>query len=161
MDDCKPIKHDKEHPAVHWESVVDKQIREAMERGEFDNLLGQGEPLNLNKEPHTPPEWDAAFRMLREAGFAPEWIEQDKEIRAAKAEIFKPFRNYLQRRGKLPSDRSAVQARLIAEFRRKAGEVNRLIDDFNLKAPSIRLHHARIRVEEEIANFAASAEGRE
>lgn len=28
-----------------WESPVEKQIREAMERGEFDNLPGAGKPL--------------------------------------------------------------------------------------------------------------------
>jgi len=30
---------------AQWESAVDKQIREAQERGEFDNLPGQGKPL--------------------------------------------------------------------------------------------------------------------
>ena len=32
-------------PGVSWESWVDKQIRESMERGEFDDLPGQGQPL--------------------------------------------------------------------------------------------------------------------
>ena len=32
-------------PGVSWESFVEKQIREAQERGEFDNLPGSGEPL--------------------------------------------------------------------------------------------------------------------
>lgn len=31
--------------APRWESPVEKQIREAMERGEFDNLPGAGKPL--------------------------------------------------------------------------------------------------------------------
>ena len=32
---------------VHWyESAVDRQIREAQERGEFDNLNGLGKPLS-------------------------------------------------------------------------------------------------------------------
>jgi hypothetical protein len=34
-----------------YESVVDRQIREAQERGEFDNLPGAGKPLrNLDEE---------------------------------------------------------------------------------------------------------------
>jgi hypothetical protein len=36
-----------------FESVVDRQIREAQERGEFDNLPGAGKPL-----PHLDEEYD-------------------------------------------------------------------------------------------------------
>src|SRR4051794_9290286 len=32
-------------PGVGWESWVDQQIREAQERGEFDDLPGHGKPL--------------------------------------------------------------------------------------------------------------------
>ncbi|MEX2420577.1 MAG: methylmalonyl-CoA mutase family protein, partial [Actinomycetota bacterium] len=34
-------------PGVNWESWVERQIREGMERGEFDNLPGLGQPLKL------------------------------------------------------------------------------------------------------------------
>ena len=34
-----------------WESLIDKKIREAMERGEFDNLTGKGEPIDLSENP--------------------------------------------------------------------------------------------------------------
>lgn len=32
-------------PDVTWETWIERQIREAMERGEFDNLPGYGKPL--------------------------------------------------------------------------------------------------------------------
>jgi DnaJ-like protein len=32
-------------PDVGWESWVERLIREAMERGDFDNLPGQGKPI--------------------------------------------------------------------------------------------------------------------
>ena len=35
-------------PGVDWEPWVERQIREAMERGEFDNLPGLGKPLRLD-----------------------------------------------------------------------------------------------------------------
>ncbi|MGH8991056.1 MAG: DUF1992 domain-containing protein [Acidimicrobiia bacterium] len=38
MGDRKPLE-------FGWESWVERQIREAMERGEFDNLPGQGKPI--------------------------------------------------------------------------------------------------------------------
>jgi hypothetical protein len=34
-------------PGMSFESWVDKQIREATERGEFDGLPGAGKPIDL------------------------------------------------------------------------------------------------------------------
>ena len=34
-------------PGVNWDSWVERQIRESMERGEFDNLPGLGKPLRF------------------------------------------------------------------------------------------------------------------
>ena len=36
---------EKKPPGVSWESWVERQIRDSMERGEFDNLPGAGKPL--------------------------------------------------------------------------------------------------------------------
>ena len=35
-----------------WESLVDQKIREAMEQGEFDNLAGAGQPIDLSENPY-------------------------------------------------------------------------------------------------------------
>jgi hypothetical protein len=40
----------------YYESAVDKAIREAQERGEFDNLPGAGKPLDLG-DPNDPDWW--------------------------------------------------------------------------------------------------------
>ena len=41
-----------------WESPVEKAIREAQERGEFDNLPGAGKPLRSLGDPeHDDPDW--------------------------------------------------------------------------------------------------------
>jgi hypothetical protein len=39
-----------------FESWIDRQIREATERGEFDNLPGAGKPLKL-RYPNDPDWW--------------------------------------------------------------------------------------------------------
>src|SRR5215467_12202397 len=65
-----------------WESLVDKKIREAIEAGEFDNLAGTGQPIDLSENPFEDPDWRTAHRLLRNAGFAPSWIEEQKEIDA-------------------------------------------------------------------------------
>lgn len=43
------------HP--HHETWVDRQIREAQERGEFDNLPGAGKPLTNLGDPNDPDWW--------------------------------------------------------------------------------------------------------
>src|SRR3954452_12704954 len=39
----------------YWESAVERQIREAQERGDFDNLPGAGKPLDLSDS--GDPDW--------------------------------------------------------------------------------------------------------
>jgi len=31
-----------------WEPLIDRMIRESMDRGEFENLQGTGEPIDLS-----------------------------------------------------------------------------------------------------------------
>jgi hypothetical protein len=63
------------------ENSIEQQIREAIERGDFDHLPGSGRPLDLSENPYTPADWRMAYKILQDAGMAPDWIEQDKEIR--------------------------------------------------------------------------------
>src|SRR3954452_20933219 len=63
-----------------WESLIDRQIREAMEDGRFADLPHQGERLPLEDD-SAAREWATAFRILRNAHVAPEWIEADKDVR--------------------------------------------------------------------------------
>ncbi|MFF3317386.1 DUF1992 domain-containing protein [Streptomyces sp. NPDC003035] len=44
-------------PGVSFESFVDKQIREAAERGEFRNLAGFGKPLDDDNAPYDELWW--------------------------------------------------------------------------------------------------------
>jgi hypothetical protein len=42
---------------VSWESWVERQIREAQERGEFDNLNGAGQPISDLDRPYDEMWW--------------------------------------------------------------------------------------------------------
>lgn len=44
-------------PAVTWETWVERQIREARERGQFDDLPGAGAPLPSTGEPYDESWW--------------------------------------------------------------------------------------------------------
>lgn len=53
-----------------------------MEEGQFENLPGKGKPLNLHTNPHADPAEDTLYRILNKNGFAPEWVELNKDIRS-------------------------------------------------------------------------------
>ena len=68
-------------PMRRWESLVERQIREAADEGKFDDLPHQGRPLPLEDD-SAAGEWAMAYRMLKDAGAAPPWIEADKAVRS-------------------------------------------------------------------------------
>src|SRR5256885_8302479 len=57
-------------PGIGFESWVDQQIREATERGEFDNLPGAGKPIPGQGEPHDEMWWVKG--LVRREGLAAE-----------------------------------------------------------------------------------------
>jgi hypothetical protein len=63
------------------ETLIERKIREAMDEGVFDGLPHQGTRLPLDDD-SSAGEWAMAYRMLRNAGAAPPWIESDKAVRA-------------------------------------------------------------------------------
>lgn len=63
-----------------FEKAVEQIIREAMERGEFDNLPGKGKPIDLTAYFDTPEEVRMAFSILKNAGMVPREVELLKEI---------------------------------------------------------------------------------
>ena len=116
-----------------WESLVDRQIREAMEDGAFDELPYQGEPLPLEDD-SAAGEWALGFRMLRNAGVAPPWIEADKEVRDLLAGGTCCWRG--RRRG----HRRWRGARLRRRSSALVVEANRAIERLNAEAPTDRQH---------------------
>ncbi len=44
-----------------FESLVDRRVREAMERGDFDDLRGSGKPLPGSGRPYEPNWWVRSY----------------------------------------------------------------------------------------------------
>jgi hypothetical protein len=61
--------------------IVEQRIKEALEKGEFDNLPGQGEPLSLEDESRVPEDLRLAYKVLKNADCLPPELELKKEIR--------------------------------------------------------------------------------
>jgi DnaJ family protein C protein 28 len=124
-----------------WEPLIDRLIRESMERGEFDDLPGSGEPIDLAENPYEKPELRSVHRLLRNAGFAPAWIEEQKDI----DDQFQKAQSILRRARQLycegGKDLDNPQwRRAIKEFRERVDELNQRIRIYNLKAPSTSVH---------------------
>jgi Domain of unknown function (DUF1992) len=63
-----------------YESRIDRQIREAQERGDFDNLPGSGKPLPDRGELHDENWWiKELVRREKLTGLAPESLRIRKE----------------------------------------------------------------------------------
>ena len=62
--------------------AIEAIIREAMRRGEFDNLPGKGKPIDLTDYFNTPEDFRLAYSIMKNAGVLPEEVEILKEIEA-------------------------------------------------------------------------------
>jgi hypothetical protein len=60
--------------------IAEERIREAMERGEFDNLPNKGKPLNLDDDSLVPEDLRMAYSVLKNTGYLPPELELKKEI---------------------------------------------------------------------------------
>ena len=69
------------------EKLIDKMIREAMEKGEFDNLEGRGQPVDLTAYFAAPEDVRLGHKLLKDANIIPEELELLKEAEALKAEL--------------------------------------------------------------------------
>src|SRR6266487_4263229 len=138
-----------------WESLIDQKIREAMEQGEFDDLPGKGKPVDTSENPFEDPEMRLAHRMLRNAGFAPSWIEERKDIDSK----FEIARNQLARVWMVLQNTLGTEnergARIrwekaLSSFQKQTGDLNRRILAWNLKVPAAGFQRRLIDAEKEI-----------
>jgi hypothetical protein len=112
------------------EILAERRIAEGMEAGAFDDLPGRGRRLDLDDDAAVPGEWRAAFRLLKNAGLAPEWVTLGRRIDA--------WRSRLQALGR-ERGTAAVPADEVAAL-------NRAIDDYNLRAPHARFQRLKLKV---------------
>lgn len=63
-----------------FSKLAENRIKEAMEAGEFDNLKGRGQPLNLDDDSHIPPELRMAYKILKNADCLPPELILRQEV---------------------------------------------------------------------------------
>jgi hypothetical protein len=101
-------------PGVTWETWIDRQIREGMERGEFDDLPGHGQPLADVDRPHDELWW-VRDKLKREGvSYLPPTLALRKEVEDAEAAM--------------------TTARSEADVREMVGQINERIRAVNRQA---------------------------
>src|SRR5882672_4866107 len=60
--------------------IAEQRIREAMERGEFDNLPLHGKPIKLDDLVGVPEHLRMGYKILKNAGVLPEEMQLKKEM---------------------------------------------------------------------------------
>ncbi len=151
------------------EKAIEEIIRKAQEEGHFDNLEGAGKPLRLDENPYEAPEWRLANRVLKNAGFRPDWLELDAQLREALERARQDLarsRAWRDERLAALDGRTEAQAaserkwmaeewdRALARFREGVAEINRGIASLNLKVPLERLQRKPIDLARELERTA-------
>src|SRR5215469_14220670 len=72
---------------ISFEENVDEKIKEAIARGEFDNLPGKGKPLDLDAYFATPEHLRMGYSILKNADIIPEEMELMRQIEDLKRSL--------------------------------------------------------------------------
>ena len=141
---------------------IEDHIRKAIEEGKFDDLPGKGKPIRWDDNPFVEADWQLAFRMLRDAGFALPWMETRKEIETnleTVRAILKRAWDWKQQAlaaGQPPVFVEDEWQRALKAFRDQIVEINHRIFEYNLEVPLPRFQRQPVDAEAEITEIIRS-----
>lgn len=127
------------------QTLVERQIRNAMDEGAFDDLPHQGRRLPIEDD-SMAGDWAMAHRMLKNAGVAPPWIEADKVVRERLAELERLM-------DRAASGSPIYRARARAELAGIVEAANLAIARLNAEAPTDRQHRRPLDLDVELRRF--------
>ena len=142
--------------APTWESLADRLVREAQERGEWETGDWAGRRLPAQDGAYES-ELAAGHAVLRNAGVGPAWVETDKEARRLLAERDR----LLAIAGRTPpAGAASLQTRFVAVV----DALDAILLRLETEAPTAAQQRPRIDRAAELAAFeralVAAAEGR-
>jgi TRAP-type mannitol/chloroaromatic compound transport system substrate-binding protein len=149
------------------DDIFERKLREARERGDFKDEVGRG-ALDIGDWDGLPDDERLAMQLMRQNGYAPAWIEEDKSLRGKLSEtrqfLAKAFARYRQRLRKAEDAVARIAAddewkRARVQFEERVTEFNREIFLFNLRAPSLVLQRLPMRASEEYEALGISISG--
>jgi hypothetical protein len=135
----------------NWETLIERQIREALDTGKFDELPHHGKPLPNDENPYAR-DMALAFHILKNAGVAPPWVEADKELR-----------DLLARRDAILKRAASGAAPSVLGRKRDREALTRLVRDanaailkVNTESPTQRQHRQPLDLAHELELYEAA-----
>lgn len=149
-----------------YHDLVGRRIEEAIRNGAFDNLRGKGKPLNLQRNPFVPEEWEMAYSIMEANNIAPEWIgdraEVLRRIDAFRLKVREAVTGYQAQQAAavdaLARGQTAQQwVEQIKQLETQLVALNRQIELVNFKQPTIHLEIFKLRLDEELTRAGLGA----
>jgi DnaJ family protein C protein 28 len=134
----------------NFQNLIDKLIGQARNEGQFDDLQGQGQPIDTNDDSLVPPEDRLGYRMLKSHGFAPPWMEARRDLETERARV----EDWLRRTNvgwAQMHEAQRVAARV--SYRRMLEELRSLILNYNLTTPAAAGQIEGIDLQAELARL--------
>jgi hypothetical protein len=110
--------------------IAEQRIREAMERGEFDNLPFHGKPIKLDDLTGVPEHLRMGYKILKNAGVLPEEMQLKKEVVSLKTLLDACYDE---------SERQALQQKMNEKMLRYS-----MMMEKQLHKPTYQKYHAKI-----------------
>jgi hypothetical protein len=132
-----------------WESWIDVLIREAEERGAFDDLPGTGQPLDLADD-SLAGDQALGFRILKQHGETLPWIWLGRDIDADQCRLDEMLK---AAHGTTGPERARLRERYLA----LAADLDKKLARYNQQVPTYHLDRGRLPARLAARRFDAAA----
>jgi len=146
-----------------WLNVVEQQVAEAIQQGDFENLPGQGKPLDFSDDSLVPDDQRLAYKLLKNNDLTPTWIGERSDIQTKidhwRITIQSQFVHYQARweTVKHHEEQSVIQklwSSSLEQHQAKLQEINSDIRTLNLQQPIVSLEFFHLQMEKELEQLA-------
>ncbi|MDY6941913.1 MAG: DnaJ family domain-containing protein [Pseudomonadota bacterium] len=110
---------------MHWfDELVEQRIADALRQGAFEDLAGQGRPLELECNALVPDELRMAYRVLKNANCLPPELETRRQVQDLESFISRLDETDENARNQARRKLNLLLIRLEAERGHRAGYLN-------------------------------------
>ncbi len=159
----KPVGSPTEQAEHHYRmrherpDLIEELIQEGRERGLFDDLPGKGKPLNLQNNPYEK-DMELANKLLKDNDLPPAWILQQKRILDGIHQLRVDIRRqWVWHEREFAAASAEGKGRLTISWDdyylkwvETVADLNRQIENFNLKRPSDNLEILKLSLDTEL-----------
>ena len=139
------------HPSQpQWEGVLDRMLGEAVKTGEWQNLRGKGQKLNLDSPAGTPADLVMAHKIMEDNHVLPTWLEERKRLLARIAAWRDKLAVWGQAAHGPGPETCPVPRHQMQQCRQELEALNQAIADVNMGIPVWRMEVIKLDFHREL-----------